>query len=197
MNIWEVRFKTYEYALEIRDWNKLVPFSTQIEAITLYNPLRAKWSPEQALNNWHPEDVEFKHSPDSLFSRYFGHKPEHFIRLYSSIVCISKLALKFVEANLTSDINLLPLYEYGARRKVHLIYVKKVIDCLDKERSECVLSGSGRVIAVEKYHFNTDLLQGTAIFRIPEHSNRTLVNETFIEAYEAANLNDLVFQKVF
>jgi hypothetical protein len=197
MNVWQLYSKPHSHYLVIKDREKFPPFTTQIDAVTINNPVVAKLSAAVVLNDWHPEEVIFRYIPESFFSRFWWYKPKHFIMLAANLVCISETAYSFMRDNFEDSFKLLPIHEYSTNRAVHLVYVTKVIDCLNEERSELLrASDDGRILLVTQHYFNMELLDNISIFKLPYGGN-VFVTETFIKKYYAAKLNDLQFRRVF
>jgi len=78
----------------------------------------------------------------------------------------------------------------------YLFNVTRVIDALDRERSELrYFSSTGRLDEVTRYAFRAEQLEGATIFKIPdfEHS-QVYVTDTFVSAVERAGLVGFEFQ---
>jgi len=72
-----------------------------------------------------------------------------------------------------------------------------VVDCLEREKSQLIRFSDGGIMRVERYAFNTDILKGMHIFRIPEEVlSRTFVDEDFKSAAEEHGLKGLTFHEV-
>jgi hypothetical protein len=64
-----------------------------------------------------------------------------------------------------------------------------VIDALDEERSELVRFSSGRVMHVASYAFKTDVVQGEAIFKVPQLRGTVFVSNGFSQRIREADLS--------
>lgn len=80
-----------------------------------------------------------------------------------------------------------------------LFNVLTVIDCLDQCRTRCERfeDEPERIMSVEQYEFNPDIISGVNIFRIPNDLMSVFVSERVVEAVSDARLSGFVFYKTW
>ncbi|MFN7139667.1 MAG: imm11 family protein [Limisphaerales bacterium] len=80
----------------------------------------------------------------------------------------------------------------------YLMIVDRVIDCLDRDRSE-IKSFPGdptKIMAIKRYVLRKEAFGHFEIFRIPEHPTRVFVTESVKERIEASSLAGFGFTNV-
>lgn len=104
-------------------------------------------------------------------------------------------ALHFLQPLIQNDIEALPLI--CPTEKLYAINIIKVLDCLDKEKSQIKYLSSGRVMRIERYVFKEGCLADSNIFKIPEQiKNRHYVSDAFKSMVEMKNLKGMVFKQI-
>jgi hypothetical protein len=154
--------------LDSEDWDVFERFDGR--------PLAASWSPV-------PVKV------------YVGKRRGDFPSLLADVPVFSERALHVLGPLMGSSIEALPLQ--CKKGSFYAINVLEVVAALDQERSEIDRFPDGRVMDVERYVLQEDLLQGRDIFKLAEVTpSRVFVSEAFKKSAEENGLQGLIFKPV-
>lgn len=111
---------------------------------------------------------------------------------------VSKKAMCLFSDVCSDTIEFLPMY-YGDT-EYYIPNVLGVVDCLDRQKSKCLYSRSSkdRVLMVNKYAFNEDLIAGKCVFRVKDEPFRgPFVTEKMVSAIRASSLSGFCFDLVW
>lgn len=113
-----------------------------------------------------------------------------------TIPVLSARAVRELRTLIESRAEILPL-RYS-RREYYALNVLRVVDALDEESSEIERFDNGRVMAINRFSFRPDALNGETIFRIPQlQRGYTFVTDSFVERVQAHELLGFSFKKVW
>lgn len=74
----------------------------------------------------------------------------------------------------------------------------RVLDALDEKKSEIIRFSTGRVMAIERYAFRPEVIEGADVFKIPQfRASPTFVSQRFRDAWKAAKLRGLDFKPIW
>jgi len=115
--------------------------------------------------------------------------------LESQVPVLSQRAVDALGALLTDNGEVLPLrYDEGS---YYAYNVTRVVDALDKERSEIDYFDDGRVLDIDHHVFDLTRLRGVTIFKVPETAHRDVfVTTAFVRAVQEARLTGFKFVKL-
>ena len=111
---------------------------------------------------------------------------------------VSENAVSLFSDLCPKSIEFLPLY-YG-NTEYYIPNVLGVVDCLDRQKSKCLYSSGSkqRVLMVNKYAFNEDLIDGKCIFRLKDEPFRgPFVTEKIVSAIRSSGLSGFCFDLVW
>lgn len=113
-----------------------------------------------------------------------------------SALVLSSRAVGALRDLLESSGELLPVV--AERGTYSLFNVTRVVDALDKVKSEFVYFTSGRIMRAKKYAFIEDSLRDVAIFKLPEfRKGRVFVNDVFVDRVGEAGLLGFGFDELW
>ncbi|KUM27743.1 hypothetical protein AU467_15240 [Mesorhizobium loti] len=135
------------------------------------------------LGSWEPPVMRRVSEGDPVYSD-FPWLGEH-------APLLRKPAVDALEAPLLAYGELVPL----RGEKVWLFNVTKVIDALDKERSEIVYFDNGDILAIEQYAFDVDKVGTAEVFKLPMRASPVFVNDVFVDRVRKAGLRTVSFKQ--
>ena len=167
----------------------ITPDSDTYDSLLPSNP--KDWSAFDLLigkslaEQWLPVNVQrMKSGKSGDFPSLANHVPVFSIR-----------ALQVLGPLLEDSIEALPLACKG--HSFYAINVLKVLDCLDKDKSEITWLPSGGAMFIDRYVLKKDYIKGQHIFKMVEMVlRRPIVSEMFKKTVEQASLEGLIFEEI-
>jgi hypothetical protein len=144
-----------------------------------------KYQNIEEKSEWEPLPVEVQ-SLDTKRGAFLGIVAHH-------LVCNSH-AWKILEPLIGSNVKLFPI-EY-TKYSYYLLKVINIIDCLDYTKADVLRSETGRVLGVNKYAFQENLIKTEHFFALPEIKFDILVSQEFKDCVEQNGLEGLLFEQV-
>lgn len=131
--------------------------------ISLGKPVDEQWTPLFILKREEKYRYDFFHirEKEDIFNI-----EEEEVDLAEDAICITQKVYNELFPFLKNDVEFLPLISDDGI--YYIMNVINMVDCLDKEASECNITSTGLIIDYEELIFDTDKLQNQYIFRIPE-----------------------------
>lgn len=122
-------------------------------------------------------------------------KSGDFPSLLSHVPIFSERALQILRPLISNSLEALPLKcDFG---KFYAANILDVVDCLDDSLANIERFSSGRIMAIERYAFKEDCIEGKHIFKIPETALQdVLVSDNFKSLVEENGLLGLEFKQV-
>ncbi|WP_029233199.1 imm11 family protein [Butyrivibrio sp. VCB2006] len=139
------------------------------------------------IETWEKLDLTYLDEEEGL-------KEGNYTYLFMPIV--DKAALNILQALIGEDAELLPMMR--GNEEVYGINVLTLLDALDYEKSECVKFSDGKIMAIRRYAFIENEVQGRHIFKLSDESHGApFVSEYFKKIVEENGLTGFKFELVW
>lgn len=183
--------KIYKYNTDSVKYNHFILLNTQnMEPYAAMNLLRS-FDGCSHKENWRPillgrSDEKIK-LPYSDFPLY-------------DLPVVSERAAEILEKRLCGSVEFLPVEtEAGITTKYYIMNVLRVIDALDRSKSEFLCFNDGiRIAVIKKYSFFPERVEGVDIFKLSDEAlRRPFVSESLVNLIKQSGLQGLDCQLVW
>lgn len=131
------------------------------------------------------KDVEGENLPDAINITY----------IYHGIgIIVSEHAKQLLEPFLQNECVFLPMILENSSQRYWVLYITKILDCLDEERSKF-----GRISpkSIRKYFFHEEMLENTYLFRLPGFheylDSNDFATQSFLDLVQRLNIHGFEF----
>jgi len=143
--------------------------------------------------NWKPIKVRRVHPTSNRKSAVKVDMPFY----GSHVMFLRPRAVEALHSFITKSGELLPVEDEGGDG-LYMFNALTVVDALDIVQSKFKHFSGGRIMRIERYEFQPDVIQGIDVFRIPQmRSSPIFVNQRFVDAVQKSGLTGAGFEKVW
>jgi len=137
-------------------------------------------------SSWVPPEIRISNT---------SKKAKDFISWMLQVIVCSERALSCLRPLLEQECEILPLIKVK-NKQYYALNVLSLVDCLDFDRSEIVMSPSdpSRILTIKKYAFFEERIPSTvSVFKIPEDLGVVFVRESFVKGVVSSGLTGAAF----
>lgn len=164
--------KIYYLRADVDDYNWLTLVNDEWRKLDMFDG-------RSLINDWTPSEVTVVKGRKRKWSDVTS--------LSAGIIILTEKSKAILEDLIKDSVEFLPLIFEG--RNYYIINVIKMIDGLNKDKSEYRTFSDGRIMQVLKYEFNSDIVKGHHIFKISEFKRGSVyVSDEFKKRVEENNL---------
>ncbi len=137
------------------------------------------------IDNWAPPPITVRGKSKRL---------RDFVSWMLMAPVVSDRAKGALEELLEPHVQVLPLIQLRGKQ-YYAINVTRLVDCLDRQRSDVVYDrrDSSRILNIYRFRFAASRLESVPIFKLPDYPDEVFVRGSFVEAVKKHDLRGAAF----